>query len=282
MYLNTYVNNFHQPVTRASGGRHVYDGYLSAAGNWLERSIRDDEYQHEVVSPTGMVRGPATPVDIDVPWLVVDAEADTQVFPTEATLPRALDDQTRVWQIPGTGHTYSWSPVVPHNDEVVKAGRPARVFPTQFTPYPMEPAIIAAGQALINHHQKRRPLPASQWFARDAAGELVRDARGNATGGVRYGLIDLPLAEYRGFATPGDMNGVARPISLAEFERTWRKRNLYLAKLRSHDSHLRSAGYLTLDGHETFQKRAHVMMDRIGVRPPSGIVFPTPTVDPVR
>lgn len=280
MYLNTYVNNFHNAVTDAKNGKHVYDGYLSAAGNWIERSIRDGEFQGKVLSATGAIAGPATPVDIDVPWVVVDSEADRHVFPTQALLPRPLDDQTRVWQVPGTGHTFSWSSVVPHNNELLKAGRPPRVFPTQFTPYPMEPAMTAAGQALIDNHQKGKALPPTQWFDRDANGELIRDNHGNVTGGVRYGLMDLTLAEFRGFATPGDMNGVANPISKQEFYSQWNNRNNYLGKLRAHDNKLRNAGYLTKDGQELFAERANVMMDRIGVQPLSNVVFPMPTVDP--
>ncbi|MGA4506714.1 alpha/beta hydrolase domain-containing protein [Propionibacteriaceae bacterium G1746] len=281
MYLNTYVNNFHNPVTEANGGQHVYDGYLSAAGNWVERSIRDGEFQRETVSSTGAVAGPATPVDIDVPWVVVDSEADRHVFTKQALLPRELDDQTRVWQVPGTGHTFSWSSVVPHNNELVKAGRPPRVFPTQFTPYPMEPAMIAAGQALIDNHQKGKALPASKWFDRDAAGELVRDVNGNVTGGLRYGLMDLTLAEFKGFATPGDMNGVANPISAEQFRATWNNRSQYLAQQRAYDNKLRQAGYLTADGQALFAERANVVLDRIGIAPLSKVVFPEPTVDPV-
>lgn len=260
LYLNTYVNHFHNPVTAAHAGQHVFDGYLTAAGNWNERAIRDGE-------PTGQGAPAASvPVDIDVPWIFVDSESDTALFQREATMPRPLDDQTRVWQVSGTGHTYSMSPVVPDNAELRKAGRPERVFPTVYTPYPMEPAMIAATQALIDNHRSGKELPASKWFQRDAAGALVRDDHGNVLGGLRYGLMELPLAQFLGFARPFDMNGVAHPISKAEFERNWRNRSQYLAQMRAHDNKLRQAGYLTKSGHATFAERAEVVMDRIGVR----------------
>lgn len=267
IYLNTYVNNFHNAVTAANGGTHVYDGYLSAAGNWMERSIRDGEYQNGgAPSPMAIVPGPAAPVDIDVPWLIVDSESDTALFDAEATMPRALDDQSRVWQISGTGHTYSWSPVVPDNAELLKAGRPARVFPTVYTPYPMEPAMIAAGQALIDNHRKGKALPPSMWFERDASGALVRDTSGNTLGGVRYGLMDLTLAEFLGFSQPGDMNGVANPISAEQFYQSWNNRSNYLGHLRAHDNKLRRDGYLTADGQKLFAERANLVLDLIGIR----------------
>lgn len=191
MYLNTYVNNFHNPVT-AANGHHVYDGYLTAAGEWIERALSDAE---ELANPgVRFVPGPDSPVDVDVPWISVSMEADMTLFPAQAMMPKALDPQARVWQIPGTGHTYSWSLVVPDNAELLKARRPARTFPAVYTPYPGEPPMWAALDALIANHQKGRALPATQWFERDAAGAVVREDLGNIEGGVRYGMIELPLA----------------------------------------------------------------------------------------
>lgn len=267
-YLNTYVNNFHNQVTQDNGGTPVFDGYLTAAGNWLERSIRDGEYQNggsAENNQTGMVPGPATPVDIDVPWMIVDSESDTALFQAQATKERALDEQTRVWQISGTGHTYSWSPVVPDNAELLKAGRPERVFPEVYTPYPMEPSMIAATQALINNHQNSTALPATKWFERDAEGNLVRDDNGNVLGGVRYGLMELALAKFLGFAKPGDMNGVAEPITAEQFQQRWSDRADYLSKQSEFDDTMIEAGYLTPDGKAIFAERANLVLDEIGI-----------------
>lgn len=261
MYLNTYVNNFHLPVQEAQDG-NVWDGYLSAAGNWMERPLNDAEGG---ASGLVTVDGPETPVDVDVPWISVDSESDAALFPAKALMPRELAENSRVWQIPGTGHTYSMSPVVPDNAELIKAGRPGRVFPTVYTPYPMEPAMIAAGQALIDNHQKGKALPASAWFERDAQGNLVRDESGNVLGGVRYGLMELGLAEFKGYATPGDMNGVVNPISQDEFYASWNNRSQYLAQQRAFDNRLRQAGYLTADGQQLFAERANLVLDEIGI-----------------
>lgn len=263
MYLNTYVNNFHQPVTEANGG-HLFDGYLTAAANWLEREIRDGE-AHRAVAGGIAVNGPASPVDIDVPWITVDTEGDAYLFPKEALLPRELADESRVWQIPGTSHTYSMSPVVPDNAELLKANRPARVFPEVYTPYPGEPAMWAAAEAIVAAHEKGTELPASQWFERDANDDPVRDSNGNVTGGVRYGMLELGLAEFIGAVTPGDMNGVANPISLDEFNQRWDSRAEYLAEQRTLDEALVAAGYLTPAGVELFQERSTLLLDEIGV-----------------
>ncbi len=267
MYLNTYVNNFHYPVQDAVGD-NVWDGYLSAAGNWIMRPLNDAEG-----GAGGLValEGPAVPVDVDVPWISIDSEADVPLFdgllPGDAspTAPRDLAENTRVWQIPGTGHTYSMSPVVPDNAELIKAGRPPRTFPTVYTPYPMEPAMIAAGQALIDNHQKGKALPATAWFERDETGALVRDDHNNVLGGVRYGLMELPLAQFLGFAYPGDMNGVDYPISQEEFYENWNNRKQYLAQQRAFDNRLRQQGYLTADGQALFAERAGLVLDLIGI-----------------
>ena len=268
LYLNTYVNNFHQPVTQANG-ENVYDGYLTAAGNWMERPISDAEFQHPALSNDGkglvFLEGPAAPIDVDVPWIMVDTEGDAYLFPTVALLPRALDSDTRVWQVPGTSHTYSMSPVVQDNAELVKAGRPPRNFPTVYTPYPGEPGMFAATQALVDAHQKGKALPASQWFQRDGANALVRDANGNALGGVRYGLMELGLAQFLGAVKAGDMNGVANVITADEFYQDFKNRQQYLAKQRAFDNRLRQQGYLTADGQALFVERANIVLDSIGI-----------------
>lgn len=264
LYLNTYVNNFHFPVQDAAGD-NVWDGYLSAAGNWMERPLNDAAGG---ASGLTVLAGPSTPVGVDVPWISVDSEADVPLFEgmaAGALKPRPLAANSRVWQIPGTGHTYSWSPVVPDNAELIKAGRPPRTFPDIYTPYPMEPSMIAAGQALIDSHQKGKALPATKWFQRDASGALVRDDHGNVLGGVRYGLMELPLAEFLGFRSPGDMNGVANVITEEEFSDNWNNRKQYLAQQRAFDNRMRQQGYLTADGQALFAERAGLVMDEIGI-----------------
>ncbi|WP_109472226.1 alpha/beta hydrolase domain-containing protein [Ornithinimicrobium cavernae] len=269
MYLNTYVNHFHEAVT-AANGHHVFDGYLTAAANWVERPISDAEFQNPALVDDGLglafLEGPQEPVDVDVPWLSVDTEGDALLFPKVALLPRELDGDARVWQVPGTSHTYSMSPVVPDNAELLRAGRPARVFPSVYTPYPGEPAMWAATQALVDAHQRDTALPDSRWFERDADGNLARDEAGNALGGVRYGLLESGVAEFLGAAAPGDMNGVANPVSLTEFGQRWNNRSQFLAEQRALDNRLRQQGYLTRDGHDLMAERAEVVLDRIGVR----------------
>lgn len=125
--------------------------------------------------------------------------------------------------------------------------------------------MIAAGQALIDNHQKGKALPATAWFERDETGALVRDDHNNVLGGVRYGLMELPLAQFLGFAYPGDMNGVAYPISQEEFYENWNNRKQYLAQQRAFDNRLRQQGYLTADGQALFAERAGLVLDLIGI-----------------
>ena len=264
MYLNTYVNNFHNEVTEANDG-NIFDGYLTAAASWIEREIRDGEQQREVSGGIA-IAGPAEPVTIDVPWITVDTEGDASLFAPEALLPKPTGRTAKVWQIPGTSHTYSMSPVVPDNAELVKANRPPRNFPAEYTVFPAEPSMWAAMAALIAAHQEGSPLPESQWFTRDDAGALTRDDIGNALGGIRYGMLQLGLAEFVGAAKPGDMNGIATPITLEEFNARWTSRQDYLDAQRHVDETLVEQGYLTAAGVEVMQQRAEILLDRIGVQ----------------
>ena len=263
MYLNTYVNNFHNEVTAANDG-NVFDGYLTAAASWIEREIRDGEQQREASGDIA-IAGPPAPVAIDVPWITVDTEGDALLFAPEALLPKPTGQTAKVWQIPGTSHTYSMSPVVPDNAELIKANRPPRNFPEEYTVFPGEPSMWAAMAALIANHQDGTPLPESQWFTRDADEMLTRDANGNALGGVRYGMLELGLAEFVGATKPGDMNGLATPIDVAEFNTRWNSRQDYLEAQRQIDEELVQKGYLTSTGVDMMQQRAELLLDRMGV-----------------
>ena len=263
LYLNTYVNNFHDAVKASNGGQPLFDGYLTAAGNWMERSIRDGEFQAVALEDNSLasVPGPDTPVDIDVPWLIVDSKP-TRRCPAGGNRGAAAGLPDRVWQVVGTGHTYSMSPVVPDNAELVKAGRPERVFPRS-TPRSRWNRPSSPPQALVAPTRWQHAA-ATRWFERDASGALVRDDHGNVRGGLRYGMIELPIAEFSAYPA-WDMNGVANPITVEEFRQNWTDRADYLAQMAEVDAGLIEDGYLTPDGEQLLVERANVVLDRIGV-----------------
>src|SRR5690606_20339700 len=154
--------------------------------------------------------------------ITVTSEGDVSLFGGPAVLaPTELPENRYHWQVPGTPHTDLLSTVIPADEEIAKAGRTwnTQVHDPEFRAalnlYPLEPAIIAAAQALIDAHQDGTAPAPSAWFDQ-ADGELVRDDAGNVTGGVRYGLLEYPLGQYLGAAAPGAVYGSMQLMSAEE------------------------------------------------------------------
>jgi hypothetical protein len=266
VYLNTYATNFHEAVTEANRGP-VFDGYLDTVGAVLERPLRQGDTD-------GFVTVPGSEPALGVPFITVTSEGDAGLFGAATLAEKTLPDNRRHWQVPGTPHTDLLSPVIPADEEIYQAGRlpntqvhdPA--FRAALNPYPLEPAIIAAAEALVDWAKTGRPAAPSRWFDQ-ADGALVRDEYGNVTGGVRYGLIEHPLGQYRGGAAPGAVFGSVDLISAEEFAQTYGTREDYLALIAETDAAQIEAGYLTAYGADYLAGVANTLMDRIGV-PASG------------
>lgn len=262
VYLNTYATNFHEAVTKANRGP-VFDGYLDTVGAVLERPLRQAETD-------GFVTVPGSEPALDVPFITVTSEGDAGLFGAATLAEKVLPENRRHWQVPGTPHTDLLSPVIPADAEIYQAGRlpntqvhdPA--FRAALNPYPLEPTVIAAADALVDWSKRNQEAGPSQWFDQ-AGGALVRDEHGNVTGGVRYGLIEHPLGQYRGGAAPGAVYGSVDLISAEEFAQTYGTREAYLELIAELDAGQIESGYLTEWGADYFQRVANTLLDRIGV-----------------
>ncbi|MET0933327.1 MAG: alpha/beta hydrolase domain-containing protein [Mycetocola sp.] len=262
VYLNTYATNFHTAVTTANRGP-VFDGYLNTVGAVIERPLKQAEKD-------GFVTTPGSEPALDVPFITVTSEGDAGLFGAATLARKDLPENRRHWQVPGTPHTDLLSPVVPADAEIYQSGRlpntavhdPA--FRESLNPYPIEPTVIAAAEALMNWSKRNTVAAPSEWFDQ-ANGALARDESGNVTGGIRYGLMEHPLGQYLGGAAPGAVYGSVDLISADEFADTYGTREAYLAQVALVDSAQISAGYLTEYGAGYFQNVANLLMDRIGV-----------------
>lgn len=257
--LNTYVANFHSAQVEANGGS-VWDGYLSNVAATLQRSLRQ-----------GGAASTAPLADIDVPQIFISSEGDAGLFGGPSVLAKANLFPNQVhWQVPGTPHSDALSPLIPSDAEILQAGRlpntqiQDQAFRDSLNLYPLSPTVVAATQALINAHRDGAALPPSQWMDQ-ADNKFIRDASGNVTGGLRYGLIEYPLGQYLGAAAPFKTYGSMDLISAEEFADSYGSRADYLTLLRNFDDAQMKAGYLTKDGAESFMTVANELLDRIGV-----------------
>lgn len=263
IYLNTWTSNFHKPAKKANSG-NIFDGYLNSVGAVLERPLAQDPE-----GDPGLHLLPGDEPKLDTPFITVTSEGGASLFGTEVIAKNPdLPANRRHWQVPGTAHTDLTSPVIPAKEEILKSGRLPRNMDPEFidalNPYPLEPAIIAAMEALIDWTEEGKPAAPSKWFDIED-GQLVRDEHDNATGGVRYGLIEYPLASFKGAASTGAVYGSYDLISAEEFKKTYGSREAYLSRIRASNAKQIKAGYLTQSGAEMMLETANMLLDELGI-----------------
>ena len=221
-YAVTYVNAIHP--------RHqVFDGFLVAY-----RGIRATNLQY-AASVDGTV--PSTSASDDqrrlggggTPIINLQTETDPPGFPagTDAPLWRpdadAEDDRFRLWEVSGSAHNDR------HGAEQA-LGILDRDFGLPFAPacdwkaptgvndFPMRFAWHSSLEALARWHLDRLP-PAIAPRIQRAQDAIVRDARGNAEGGLRLSRMIVPVATYGPLSTGGlfcNLTGFQKPLPRSE------------------------------------------------------------------
>ncbi|MDD3935351.1 alpha/beta hydrolase domain-containing protein [Rhodoferax sp.] len=221
-YMNTYLTAFTDRLEKAGpDGKPLFDGYLNLVGPG-SMPLRSESGVPSVSVPKKLYQVTS------VPQIVLMSEAESRFaggggggdFPVFPPYSRRADansatDKFRFYEVAGAPHADPTSPIIPINTEIAKAkadgtGRAPKAY---FTGHE-EPALhlddFVTG-ALENLHAwaaKGIPAPAAQsnwmWYSitKDAKGNDVydplRDQLGNALGGLRSPLIDVPLYQYLG------------------------------------------------------------------------------------
>ncbi|HEV7734750.1 MAG TPA: alpha/beta hydrolase domain-containing protein [Candidatus Binatia bacterium] len=204
----TYVNAIH-PVA------HVYDGFLVHSRGGDSAALSE---KPQAVVPA------AKPVfirdDIDVPVLTFQTETDL-LFLGSVPARQPDADNIRLWEVAGTSHADTYTVAVGMADDgSTTAG--AELYVTN-----APPAIGVTCSANINsgphHFVLKAALHALERWVRSgkppasmprlefvpATGsvpaDVARDARGNATGGIRTPQLDVPIASYSGVGQVGSI-----------------------------------------------------------------------------
>src|SRR5699024_5864029 len=140
-----------------------WDGYLNTVGGTSERPLQQADTD-------GFITTPDQPIALDVPMISVTSEGDAHLFGLDQVAERDELANNYQWQVPGTPHTDLLSPVIPADEEIYQAGRLPntdvhdQAFRDSLDVYPLEPAIIAAAEALIDADQGSAEIPASVWY----------------------------------------------------------------------------------------------------------------------
>ena len=242
--LNTWLRYFH-PLAKG-----LWDGFVVSVGSGAERPLRQ-----EPVNEQGLYATIPMPVaaPVSVPTLMVTVEGDVRLFGSALDVAgvasRGLGDGRlrRHWHVAGAGHTELTSPVMPSNTEVVRAGRKPRVMTPETLAtgsiFPSQVAVTAALDAVVEWATTGRPAADSVWFELDGDGQVARDADGNAVGGLRYGIIEHPVATFDGSPTGGTL-GTVVPFDAERVLQQWPTLQSYLDAVAETDRTLQALGYL--------------------------------------
>lgn len=235
-YVITYANAMHSWM-RLGDGAPIFDGYLSAAAtgsvpiNQCAPVLADNDPRRGVLPR-------------DVPFVAVLTESDAQrlAFRDDSDAP---DDVFRLYEIAGAARAGPYAAGQPLNADVAIVGQAAPVEAQCCEP----PTTLSAGYAfnaiwqqyeeLLQH---QTPMNREMRIGMDAGG-VLRDENGNARGGWRLPLLDVPIAAYRGSSTPRTddpgsrqicgATGSIQPLSAAGLKARYGNRAEYLRRFNA-------------------------------------------------
>lgn len=164
-------------------------------------------------------------------------------------------DQYRLYEIPGGSHISTRGPMSAEARENYGPDE----HPSQF---PSRMMYRGAITNLLAWVQEGKPPPRAARIELDAAGKIVRDAHGNARGGVRTSYLDVPSARYIAVAPPRpggfDRNfyGLEVPFPKAELLRLYPTHADYLAKTGAKLEALVREGWMLAADAEVLKREA--------------------------
>ena len=260
-FLNTWLRHFHPLLP------DLWDAFFCSVGSIIERPLRQEPVQANGLYAV-VPRAEAAPVG--VPMLTVTCEGDVNLYrglgiDTVATPGIADGPLRRHWCVAGTGHTEVTSRVMPSNAEILRAGRKPRLLtPEQVAAanlFPLQPAVTAAMDAVVAWATRGRTAAESVFFEVDDRGDLTRDADGNARGGLRYGILEHPVATFTGSPTGGTL-GTLDMFDAGRVLDSWPTLSSYLDAVATVDRDRQAHGYLNDVGFGQLQDAARELWTR--------------------
>ncbi len=229
---------------------HVYDGYLihSRSGSGAALSSAP---QPAIPAPTPtLIRD-----DLGVPVLTFETETDLeQLHFVPATQPDTK--QLRLWEVAGTAHAdaYTLAGIGDAGDGSVELTLVAKP-PTPgvlncTTPINAGPsyAVLSAAIVQLDHWVRTGKPPPKAPRLRTNGTAIVRDARGNALGGIRNPITDVPVAALSGSEQTGSnfcfLFGTTRPFDAATLAALYPTHAAYVTKFTQAAKRAVRAGFL--------------------------------------
>ena len=210
----TYVNAVH-PDAGVFDGFYIHSRGRSAAG------LSDSGEASEALS------GPAVRVrtDLTTPVLIIEAEGDLVPSFSYVEARQSDDDHIRLWEMAGTAHADRYT-VGAEMADLIPSPKPINAGPAHYL-------LASALRQLTRWITEGVAPPIAPRIEIAADGSVVRDEHGNAVGGIRTPLVDVPAATLSGDPV-GDqlmfqLFGSTTPFDGARLRELYGDRSGYLA-----------------------------------------------------
>jgi hypothetical protein len=236
--LTTYANGV-QPLTEAFDGFLIHSRGGAAAP--LGKAGRG-------IDIAGTIAGPPTRVrtDVGVPVLVLETETDVLSFLNYHPARQPDSRNFRLWEVAGTAHAdaYQLGPVADVVDCPAPVNTGAHHFVAKAALHGLD-AWVRTGEA----------PPEAARLETDSTPDFVRDANGNALGGVRTPQVDVPVATLSG--EPGGsssimclLQGSTTPLDPGRLAQLYPTVDAYLAAYAAAADAAIGAGFVLEDDRE--------------------------------
>lgn len=231
----TYINAIH-PLAR------IYDGFFVHSRGAIGVPLSEAPLPQIPVPGTAPIRS-----DVTVPVLTLETETD--LIALSYYFARQPDSEHfRLWEVAGTAHADTYTSIVGRTDRgddpeaarLVLVSAPVPELPQIACSTPINSGpqhfVLKAAIAALNRWVRDGTPPPIAPRLEVAAGPpvaIVRDADGNALGGIRTPQLDVPIATYSGNTPPGSvfclLFGSTTPFDEAELSARYADHESYVA-----------------------------------------------------
>jgi Alpha/beta hydrolase domain len=238
----TYVNAI-QPL------EHVYDGFLIHSRSGSAAPLSQAPQASIPASNPTFVRD-----DVDVPVLTFQTETDLEGL-RYISATQADAKHFRLWEVAGTAHADAYL-LVGSGDtgdgrvETTLVTKPPTNGLNCATAVNSGPqfAVLSAAIVQLDHWVRTGTPPPKAPRIRTTGATIVRDARGNAVGGIRTPFVDAPTAALSGSGQGGAgfcfLFGTTRPFDAATLSSLYPSHDAYVKRFRQSAARAVRAGFL--------------------------------------
>ncbi|WP_162617507.1 alpha/beta hydrolase domain-containing protein [Yoonia maritima] len=255
-----------------------YDIETVIALGQSQSAFRLSSYYNTIQPLTGLFNGflfddlaPQLRTDLQVPAISVNSEVTADMFP-----PTEPSDFVRIWDLAGAAHSSVYGAEYVDRMVLRDASYPGAngplsftetlasqncAMPSSYSEVDTGAALSAALVSLEAWAEEGTPAPASQVFARDADGKVLRDAEGLPIGGLQLPEFAVPATSnaINGPTVFCTLSGYSQDLTPDEMTTRYGTKDAYVAAVQASGQDLIEAGYLLPDDAKASVARAEAV-----------------------